>query len=310
MSTNGGTNQRNNTSVIIPVYNDPEGVENTLLSLRRHAETAVEILVVDNGSDDGTPKRVHERRSADERITLLTENRIQSSYAARNTGVRNTDSDILVFIDADVTVPEDWLERARREFEASGADYMGCRVELTSPSVPSLAARYDHHTGFPVERYIEQQEFAPTCCLFVRRAVFEEVGLFDHRLISGGDKEFGNRVADAGYDLHFATVTVNHPVRSSVRSLINKELRVGRGHCQLQRYHPDRYGKPGIPPRPSGAKSPHRQGGGLKRRDCIAFSILSTFLTGVRGVGYVAELINPTDSATARTARGLPRRDE
>jgi GT2 family glycosyltransferase len=276
-------------------------LKKTLSSFQQHTAAALEILVVDNGSTDGTPERIRERRSADERITVLVGNRIQSSYAARNKGVRNANTDVFVFIDADMTVPEDWLECALRAFESSNADYMGCNVELTLPSTPSLAARYDRYTGFPIRKYIEQQEFAPTCCLFVRRAVFEDVGLFDHRLISGGDKEFGNRVVNAGYDMHFAdSATMYHPARFSVRSLIEKELRVGRGHCQLQRYYPDRYGKPGIPPRPSGAKSPRRQDGHLRQGDHVAFSTLSTVLTGARGVGYASEFIDPTDSGTDR----------
>jgi len=48
-----------------------------------------------------------------------------------------------------MTVPETWLDDA-------------------------LAARYDHHTGFPVAGSLEHQGFAPTCCLFVRREVFAD----------------------------------------------------------------------------------------------------------------------------------------
>jgi hypothetical protein len=168
---------------------------------------------------------------------------------------------------------------------------MGCNVELTLPDDPSLAARYDHHTGFPVEQYLESQRFAPTCCLFVRRAVFEDVGLFDHRLESGGDKEFGNRVHDAGYELHFAAdVTMYHPTRNSLRAHVKKELRVGRGLCQLQRYHPDRYGTPGVAPRPSGVRSPDAEDelmGGWR------FRLLGMLLTLVRGVGYYRECFAP-----------------
>ena len=166
---------------------------------------------------------------------------------------------------------------------------MGCNVELTLPENPSLPARYDYHTGFPVEQYLESQQFAPTCCLFTRRAVFEDVGLFDHRLISGGDKEFGNRVHDAGYDLQFAKdVTMYHPTRNTLRAHVKKDRRVGRGLCQLQRYHPDRYGTPGVPPRPSGIKRPERD---LPTKDRLAFGALSKFLTAVRGLGYYEEYL-------------------
>ncbi|MDL5360560.1 glycosyltransferase family 2 protein [Halalkalicoccus sp. NIPERK01] len=275
-------------TIIVPVYNDPKGVRTTIESIRSEfTEFQARLCIVDNGSTDETPTVIDEY--VDDRITHLTETDIRSSYAARNTGIRNADSDILAFVDADMTVSEDWLESALETFRTSDADYMGCNVELTLPDEPTLSARYDHHTGFPVKQYLEHQHFAPTCCLFVRREVFEDVGLFDHRLTSGGDKEFGNRVHEAGYEMHFAEdVTMYHPTRNSLRELVKKDLRVGRGHCQLQRYHPDRYGKPGIPPRPSGVKSPDSD---LPRRDRIAFGALSKILTSVRAAGYAAEAV-------------------
>ena len=284
--------------IIIPVYNDPNGIRTTLNSLCSQTVENYEIAVVDNNSTDQTSEVVN--AYDDDRITLLHETEIQSSYAARNTGIRNTDSDILAFVDADMTVPEDWLESVVETVETTDADYMGCNVELTPPDNPPLPARFDHHTGFPIEGYLTHQQFAPTCCLVVRRAVFEDVGLFDPRLVSGGDKEFGNRVDNAGYTQRFADdVTMYHPTRNTLDALASKARRVGRGLCQLQRYHPDRYGTPGVPPRPTGIKRPSRT---LPIRDRIAFSVLSTVLTGVRGVGYYDEYL----SGTERADGGIP----
>jgi len=290
-------------SIVIPVYQDPEGIRSTLDSiLDQSTNKDYRVHVVDNDSTDRTPDVV--RSYDDDRITLLHETDVQSSYAARNTGIRNADADLLAFVDADMTVPENWLETALREFETADADYMGCAVDLTLPDDPTLAARYDHHTGFPVEGYLERQGFAPTCCLVVRRAVFADVGLFDHRLESGGDKEFGNRVRDAGYDQHYAEgVTMYHPTRDSVAALAAKDRRVGRGLCQLQRFHPDRYGTPGVPPRPSGIKRPDRE---LPASDRVAFGALSTFLTGMRGLGYYHEYLT---GSTGGDDGSIPRLD-
>ena len=286
--TTARTDRISSTAVVVPVYNDPEGIRTTLDSLlAQSTDRDYRIVVVDNDSTDRTPEVV--RSYDDDRVTLRRETDVQSSYAARNTGIEAADADVLAFVDADMTVPEDWLDKALSAFEAAGADYMGCRVELTLPDDPSLAARYDHHTGFPVEGYLEQQGFAPTCCLFVRRKVFADVGRFDERLVSGGDKEFGNRVSEAGYEQHFASdATMYHPTRNSLPELVSKDRRVGRGLCQLQRYHPDRYGAPGVPPRPSGIKRPEPD---LPLRDRLAFGSLSTFLTGVRALGYYEEYL-------------------
>ncbi|RZH68197.1 glycosyltransferase [Natrinema altunense] len=291
-------------SVIVPVYNDPDGVATTIASLRSQSlpEDKYELLVVDNGSSDRTRTIITERLDGVDNARSLVEAQRQGSYAARNTGIRASTGDILAFVDADMTVPEEWLEHALEAFETAATDYMGCNVELTLPDNPTLASRYDHHTGFPVAQYLEHQRFVPTCCLFVRREVVADVGLFDHRLVSGGDKEFGNRVHDAGYDMAFAEdVSMYHPTRNSLPELITKDLRVGRGLCQLQRYHPDRYGTPGVPPRPSGVKSPDRD---LPRTDRVAFGALSTLLTGVRGIGYYRECL--TGDRESSRDRGLP----
>lgn len=282
-------------SIVVPVYEDPVGVRETLESLLTATDETAQIVVVDNGSTDRTPAVVEGFADECARVDLVFEREIQSSYAARNRGIRAATSETLAFVDADVTVAEGWLEDVNAALERTGAPYLGCRVELEAPEEPSLAARFDHHTGFPVQSYLETQRFAPTCCLVVRREVFADVGLFDPRLVSGGDKEFGNRVHEAGYDLAYAgEATLFHPVRDSIGALVRKDLRVGRGHCQLQRCHPERYGRPGIPPRPSGVKRPQPD---LQARDRAAFGVLSGALTAVRGVGYYREYVAGTRGA-------------
>ncbi|WP_114575892.1 glycosyltransferase family 2 protein [Saliphagus sp. LR7] len=294
-------------AVCVPVYNDPEGVRTTVESLRPQTDDrGAPLCVVDNASTDETPDVIR-RYASEGSVTHLREGDVQSSYAARNTAVRNTESEVLAFVDADMTVPEGWLESALATFRSADADYMGCTVELTLPETPSLVARYDHHTGFPVEQYIDRQRFSPTCCLFVRREVFEDVGLFDHRLISGGDKEFGNRVHDAGYEMHFASdVTMFHPVRDSLPALVRKDFRVGRGLCQLQRYHPERYGTPGVPPRPTGVKSPDRS---LPLEDRLAFGALAKAMVGVRGLGYGREYLAARRDSGEGSRSGPPELD-
>lgn len=173
--------------------------------------------------------------------------------------------------------------------DAQDADYLGCNVEITLPE-DTLVGRYNAHTGFPVKQYLEEENYAPTCALLVKREVFDDVGLFDARLISGGDREFGERVHEAGYEQGFAEdATVNHPARTSFESLAKKNFRVGRGFCQKQRYYPERYGNPGIPPKPdgpSGGDDEDEPGSILTR---LAFMFLSFAMLACRGAGYYYE---------------------
>jgi len=275
-------------STITPVYNDPEGVRDTLSSLPLKDPRA-EFIMIDNGSTDNTASVISEFEEAYENVTLLHEPQENSQFAARNTAIQSTNSEILAFVDADMILPDDWLSSVIGEFQESNADYMASNVELVLPDDPTVASLYDYHTGFPVEQYIEKKHFAPTCCLTIHRSVFEDIGLFDYRLQSGGDVEFGTRAFEAGYNIHFASdVTVYHPTRNRLTDLFDKASRVGRGHCQLQRCHPDRFGTPGIPPRPSGIKNPKSD---LPIKNRVAFSVLSTNLTGMRGLGYYREYI-------------------
>ncbi|MGM0590515.1 MAG: glycosyltransferase [Halobacteriota archaeon] len=277
-------------SVVVPVYNDPEGVRDTLESLvaQTYPGDKHEVVVVDNNSTDDTRAVVRSFCDEYDRVRLEVERDVQSSYAARNRGIEAARGDVLAFVDADMTVDPDWLEGVVEELE-DGA-YLACDVELYSSSPETLVGKYNRLTGFPVQRYVEQQGYAPTCCLVVRRSVFDEIGEFDSRLISGGDSEFGNRVADSGRDLRFTDqVTMYHPTRDSLSSLLKKELRVGRGLCQRQQYYPERYGRPGIPPRPSGVKHTDGADASDPLSERVVFKVLSGVTTVTRAIGYFTE---------------------
>ena len=235
---------RPSVSVICPVYNDPEGLRMTLKSLveQTYPEGAYEVIVVDNDSTDETPA-VARSVAADHPglVRFERETAIQSSYAARNRGIRAASGELFAFIDADVVAAADWLETGVHAMEVRGVQYAGCQVDVPCGE-PTFAGRYNAHTGFPVERYVEEGSFAPTCALFVAREVVEDVGTFDDGLVSGGDVEFGRRVAASGRDIHYLPeARVEHPARTSLRSLLGKYVRVGRGDEQRRHRYPDRF---------------------------------------------------------------------
>lgn len=281
-------------SVIIPVYNDPEGISQTLDSLAQqtYPDHQHEVVVVDNDSTDRTRSVAREYCENWGNVTMELEDEIQSSYAARNTGIRASEGDICVFLDADMIVEKDWLESIVDRFTNSDIDYLGCNVEITvPPGKNTVFARYNRASGFPVQYDIEEKQFAPTCCLAVNKSLFDEVGMFDERLMSGGDYEFGNRVHECGTELHYAEdIVLYHPARSSFRSLIKKSLRQGRGVGQLQRYYPNRYGRPGIPPRPDGSHVEETAEAAIPWHEQLLFWLFTVVLLAARGVGYYIEV--------------------
>ncbi|MWV40413.1 glycosyltransferase [Natrialba sp. INN-245] len=292
-------------SIVVPVYNDLEGIQTTLESLLQHTPSETQIVVVDNDSSDDTPAIVAEYADDHERVTLVFERDVQSSYAARNTGIEHADEDVVCFLDADQRVTDGWLENALERVRETEAHYLAPDIELEAPDDPSPTARYNLVSGFPIAAFLEQHHYAPTSCLFVTHELLEDVGRFDDRLVSGGDLEFGNRVYEAGYDLAYAPeATVVHPTRTTFRSLYSRNVRIGRGHCQLQRHYPERYGRVGIPPRPSGIR--REQYDATMNR--LTYTAIAVAMTAARGVGYYRECLRVARDQLGKTVNGLAER--
>jgi glycosyltransferase involved in cell wall biosynthesis len=231
-------------SIIIPVYNDPEGLCDTLSCLKQQdmAPELYEIIVIDNGSSDNTLS-VAERiaRKSTLHIQVVQETQ-RGSYAARNKGILASMGELLCFIDADMSMDSDYLSKIADHFNSNTTDYLGCHVELVCQR-NTLSSIYEEVFAFPVCDYIEKLHFAPTCCLTVRSSTIELVGLFDSRLESGGDFQFGRRVHAAGLQQKYIDeVVLRHPARWQFSSLIRKAERTARGHAQLSFYFPQEYG--------------------------------------------------------------------
>ncbi len=228
-------------SIVVPVYNDSDGIQTTLDSLVSQSYDDYAISAIDNNSTDNSAKVIKSIASAHpNRIQYSKENHVQSSYAARNTGIKHTTGEILLFLDANMWVPKTWIGDMVKSLESNDYDYLGCNVDIVTADLPNICERYEQAFSFPVETYLKDKHFAPTCALAVRREVFEEVGLFDERLESGGDEEFGQRVHRAGFKQGYAeNITAYHPARDSWDALYSKALRIGRGQAQKNKYYSD-----------------------------------------------------------------------
>ncbi len=229
-------------SIIVPVYNDPEGLNDTLASLinQEFDKDSYEILIVDNGSGDRTLSVANKFRAEyPDLIKVLIEDKIQSSYAARNRGIISSTGEIIAFIDADMTVEPDWLSKIIDTMSGKDIKYAGCNVEMVL-NHRSVAGLYDLVTGFKIPESLKFKHFASTNSLLIKREIFNALGLFDYRLISGGDREFGIRVWNAGYKQLFAeNIKIIHPVKNNIKDLYNRFFRLGRGIFQLQKYYPE-----------------------------------------------------------------------
>lgn len=220
---------RSSTSIIIPVHDDTEGLRTTLnsLSVARLINDDIEVIVCNDGGDTSVSGVV-----ADFGVREVVLSINSGSYAARNAGIEASKGEVLVFLDADQIVSPDWLANGLAALTA--ADYVGGRVVVVEPKHPTHWHAYNAYTGFPVADYIAHLHFAPTANLFVKRQVFEDVGMFDARLRSSGDLEFGQRVHGAGIGQAFSFgATTYHPARDRAE-MLRKARRTGIGHTEFR----------------------------------------------------------------------------
>lgn len=124
-------------SVVIPVFNEAEAVDGVIHSLQAAAPNlgrTVEVLVVDDGSEDGTAEAVAEFDG----IRLLRHRGNRGYGAALKTGIRHASYDWILIMDADGTYPADEISAILRAYEAGEADMLiGARVGANA-AIPRL----------------------------------------------------------------------------------------------------------------------------------------------------------------------------
>lgn len=215
-------------SIIIPVHEDSQGLVTTLESIKFHLRNRkdTEIIVCNDGGGDNISK-IAESYNVNE--VILKKNK--GSYAARNKGIEASKGDILVFLDADQKITENWIDAGIAVL--SDADYAGGNIKIGKNLNPSFWELVDEITAFPVEEDMKTLHFAPTANLFVRKEVFKKTGYFIETLRSGGDKEFGIRVFESGLKQVYVPEAITlHPARNR-EDQIKKLKRTAIGNTKL-----------------------------------------------------------------------------
>ncbi len=213
-------------AVIVPTYKDIPKLERCLERLLRQTlpDDCYRVVVVNNDPSQDISALSKSYPS----VTFMTESK-PGSYAARNLGISSTNEPIVAFTDSDCLPADDWLEEGHSTL-LNGTDIVAGHVELTfSSSRLSAAECYELVFGFDQAATVELG-YAATANLMSWRRCFEEAGLFDDSLMSGGDTRWTGNAVMRGFSLVYdAESVVQHPARGSLKELLLKARRVAGG---------------------------------------------------------------------------------
>lgn len=169
-------------SAIIPTHNRREELLDCLHSL---VPTGVEVIVVDNGSTDGTVESIQHQYPA---VRLVLNSANAGASAAKNQGAQASQNDILWFLDSDTVIPDPEVPRKALEILDSDPSIGAIGGEIYSDPATGntwrkkrLLPNGDTDTLQLADGYgkLQTADYLPSCNLFMRRNVFEQVGGFD-----------------------------------------------------------------------------------------------------------------------------------
>jgi glycosyltransferase involved in cell wall biosynthesis len=229
-------------SVVVCTYNGARTIRDCLEGLGRLAYPDYEVIVVVDGSTDGTAEIA---RQYDCRV-IQTENR--GLAGARNTGLKEATGEIIAYIDDDAYPDPHWLAYLAATFLRTSHAAVG-GPNLAPPGDGPIAECVARAPGGPVHVLLSDREaeHIPGCNMAFRKTCLEAIGGFDPQFRTAGDDvDVCWRLEARGFTLGFnATAMVWHHRRNSVRTYWKQQIGYGRAEAMLERKWPEKYNGPG-----------------------------------------------------------------
>ncbi len=222
----------------MPTYNDAPILRRALAALAAQslAPAAYEVVVVDDGSTDDTHEVIAAAAVGRARIRVVRLDRNQGRSAARNAGIHATPAPLIVFVDSDVLVRPDFLQRHLAIHQAAGRSVVG-RGPVVVILTPHIPMRTPLIKSSPA--------YLDTANASVPRAALIEAGLFDEgfRVYGWEDFDLGLRLQARGIPRVFSPDAVAFhvqppPTFDSLDRHLAKEEERARTALYLLRKHP------------------------------------------------------------------------
>lgn len=230
-------------SIIVPVYNRPDEVDELLESLTRQRFTDFEVIVVEDGS--ALPCRDVVQRYAFRLAVRYYDKPNSGPGQTRNYGAAHSAGEYLIILDSDVILPEEYLEAVEQELSRQPADAFG-GPDRAHPSFKDIQKAINYSmTSFFTTGGIrggkkKMDRFYPRSFnMGVRRSVYEALGGFSDMRF-GEDIDFSIRIFRAGYACRlFPEAWVYHKRRTDLKKFFKQVHNSGIARIHLYKKYPD-----------------------------------------------------------------------
>lgn len=229
-------------SVIIPVYNRPDEVDDLLSSLTKQTIKDFEVIIVEDGSSipcDGIIEKYKDR------LTIFYYTKPNSGPGTtRNHGAQRANGDYFIFFDSDCIIPHEYFHEVSQELNSNPVDAFG-GPDTTHPSfTPTQKAISYSMTSFLTTGGIRGgkqrlDKFYPRSFnMGISREAFETTGGFSFMRF-GEDIDFSLRIINAGFSTRlFPNAFVYHKRRTSLRQFYKQVYNSGIARINLYLLHP------------------------------------------------------------------------
>lgn len=228
-------------SLIIPVYNRPDEVDELLNSLTTQSSKDFEVVVVEDGSEWDCKDIVNSYSSSLKVSYCHIEN--SGPGTARNFGASNAGGDWFIFLDSDTLLPKDYLMHVKKYLSEQDVDAFGGADRDRADFLPIQKAISYSMTSFLTTGGIRGkgkslEKFKPRSFnMGIKRSVFEQLGGFG-QMRYGEDIDFSLRIEKAGYMTAFVKdAFVYHKRRTSFQAFFRQIQHSGEARILLSKLH-------------------------------------------------------------------------
>ena len=231
-----------NYSIIVPVYNRPDEVDELLASLTRQAYPDFEVVIVEDGST--VPCKEVCDKYADKLPVRYFMKPNSGPGQSRNYGAEKSNGDYLIILDSDVVLPDGYLAAVDKELQANPCDAFG-GADASHPSFTPVQKAISYSmTSFFTTGGIrggkkKLDKFYPRSYnMGIRREVYQQLGGFS-KMRFGEDIDFSYRIVEAGYECRlFPDAWVWHKRRTDLKKFFRQVYNSGIARINLEKRHP------------------------------------------------------------------------